>query len=422
MPQWNAELVTKNIRGQTGAVIQVTNILGVLIAGLVALAAKSNSSGHGVSEYTSLGWIIPTSLTGFFSAALIIPVTMIPESPVWILQKYESGEPNEKEMLLTRALDVLKKIRIWRGRGEELACLKEELQKTSAFNEGHSSRTLAQEIWHLLKNPGVDGDDDDLGILKVEAASIVYEIRCSRSPACGDFLKNGPTRLLHRTLVAIFIGGIGQNLAGMIALNNLSFQLFSEVGIDRPFLSTAVFDCVQLAGAVVGALYLDKGGRRHNLLWGSACLCCLILVVGGGLLSTRSLAMNDANFAFLLLYAFTFHATWASAWVYPSEISFPAERSKIAAFAMGAHFGGATVLVGVIALMLEWSAAGTMFFFAAGNLVSFVVVLLTSVETKHKTTPEIVADFQHLYNKDKDTESEDTDSCYVEMHEVDTQC
>jgi MFS family permease len=194
----------------------------------------------------------------------------------------------------------------------------------------------------------------------------------------------------------MFVGGLGQNLAGMIALNNLSFQLFSLVGINEPFIATAIFDCVQLAGAIVGALYLDKGGRRHNLLVGSVFLVCFILIVGVGQLD-KSKAMNDANFVFLLFYAFTFHATWAAAWVYPSEISYAEERSTIASFAMGAHFGGATVLVGVIAMMLAWSTFGTFVFFAFRNLISFTVVYFFTVETKYKRIAQIVERFQSLY-------------------------
>ena len=86
--------------------------------------------------------------------------------------------------------------------------------------------------------------------------------------------------------------------------------------------------------------------------------------------------------------------TWAAAWVYPAEVSLPAERARIASFAMGAHFGGATLVVGVITLLFAWSQAGTMFLFAAGNCVSFVVVYRYVVETKGEQAGAIVARFE----------------------------
>ena len=99
---------------------------------------------------------------------------------------------------------------------------------------------------------------------------------------------------------------------------------------------------------------------------------------------------------FLLLYAFTFHATWAAAWVYPAEISYANERAKKASFAVAAHFGGAAVLVGIMALVLQWSIAGAMFLFDCGNFVSFGVVFFFAVETKNQTIDTIVSDFGRL--------------------------
>ena len=326
MPAWNNELVTRSMRGKTGAVLQVTNILGVLIAGLVALAVKRNSSNHGISENTSLGWLIPTSLTGIFAVALLVPVSLIPESPVWVLQKYSKCSDSAQKLKLSqRALSILKTIRTWRGRSAEVRQYKDALSDVFHSISDHrakgQSRRLEQQIWQaLIQDANQRRSDDDVqtDVLRIEVATILWEIECTSPPTCVAFTRNTPRRLLQRTLIAIFVGGIGQNLAGMIALNNLSFQLFSEVGIDKPFVSTAIFDCVQLLGAIAGALYLDRGGRRHNLLVGSACLFCFILFVGVGLLRTKHgtiKSINDSNFVFLLLYAFAFHATWAAAWV-----------------------------------------------------------------------------------------------------------
>ena len=74
MPQWNNELVTREMRGKTGAILQVTNILGVLVGGLMTLGAKTNA----------ISWEFPTSLTGVFAVAMLIPVNRIPDSPVWL--------------------------------------------------------------------------------------------------------------------------------------------------------------------------------------------------------------------------------------------------------------------------------------------------------------------------------------------------
>eukprot|EP00931_Biecheleriopsis_adriatica_P101937 TRINITY_DN76985_c0_g1_i1.p1 TRINITY_DN76985_c0_g1~~TRINITY_DN76985_c0_g1_i1.p1 ORF type:complete len:600 (-),score=77.90 TRINITY_DN76985_c0_g1_i1:253-1899(-) len=409
MPQWNAELVTKEIRGITGAIMQVTNIMGVLLGGLVTLAVKSNSMHQGVSASTDLGWEIPTSLTGFFAVALLIPVNLVPDSPVWLLNQYlQLTDGKEKTKLHQAATSSMKTLRTWRGREAEVLKYQHELQERidpSSDTPDTPVCTLDDVVWRRVFC-GDDCEDVAERVLEIEAALHIFEVQSSQPPVCKEFLTNEPQRLLQRTLISIYVGGIGQNLAGMIALNNISFQLFTEVGMDRPFASTAIFDCLQLAGAIAGAMCLDGlkwGGRRLNLLVGSALLGMFMLIVGGGLLTVQQLkdsnqhvpkSLHYLNFACLLLYAFTFHATWAAAWVYPAEISYASERARIASFAMGAHFGGATVLVGVIALLFAWSKAGTMFVFAVGNGISFLIVYLFTVETKNKQIGDIIAKFR----------------------------
>ena len=131
-------------------------------------------------------------------------------------------------------------------------------------------------------------------------------------------------------------------------------------------------------------------------------MCVCMIVVGSGQMRVQQLSdagrpiprsLENLNFSFLLIYAFAFHATWATAWVYPAEISYASERARIASFAMGAHFGGATLFVGVIALLFAWSQGGTFFIFAAGNMISFLVVYLFVVETKEKHISDIVGQF-----------------------------
>ena len=60
---------------------------------------------------------------------------------------------------------------------------------------------------------------------------------------------------------------------------------------------------------------------------------------------------------------------------------------------MGVHFGGATLFVGIIAILFTWSQYGSFFLFAAGNLISFIVTYLYVVETKGHHIDSIVAQF-----------------------------
>ena len=134
MPQWNNELVTKELRGQTGAILQVTNILGVLIGGLVTLAAQANKGSSGIAASTDLGWEVPTSLTGFFAVALLIPVQYIPDSPVWLLKAHlllegaGSGDTGKTDAF-NKAISVLKTLRVWRGREVEVSQYRYQLQQ-----------------------------------------------------------------------------------------------------------------------------------------------------------------------------------------------------------------------------------------------------------------------------------------------------
>jgi MFS family permease len=436
MPQWNNELVTKEMRGQTGAILQVTNILGVLIGGLVTLSAKSGS----------VSWEIPTSLTGFFAVAMLVPVNRIPDSPVWLLKCHlqQSGAGGTTGGggggdMFEAAVSVLKTLRVWRGRDGEVSKYRRQLQESMAAWAGSAGRSdfrtnalgaLDDEVWRRVFGGSGSASCADTAILEIEATMHIIDIRSSHPPACHEFFTNEPRGLLHRTLVALFVGGIGQNLAGMIALNNISFQLFTEVGMDKPFAHTAIFDCLQLAGAITGALCLDGlkwGGRRRNLLVGSAILTTCMIVVGSGLLRVQHIknsgepvpkSLQKLNFAVLLLYAFVFHATWAAAWVYPAEISYASERARIASFAMAAHFGGATLVVGVIALLFAWSQAGTMFLFAVGNGISFLVVNKFVVETKDQTIGDIVAQFKrhsHGHRRSALAEDDAVETGYVQM-------
>lgn len=85
---------------------------------------------------------------------------------------------------------------------------------------------------------------------------------------------------------------------------------------------------------------------------------------------------------------------------------------------MAAHFGGATLVVGVIALLFAWSQAGTMFLFAVGNGISFLVVNKFVVETKDQTIGDIVAEFKrhsHGHRRSALAEDDAVETGYVQM-------
>ena len=145
---------------------------------------------------------------------------------------------------------------------------------------------------------------------------------------------------------------------------------------------------------------LDRIGRRWTLYWGSVSQgICMMLAAVMSIYGKRALDSKDyalagqygaAGAAFVILFTFTFGATWLTVpWLYPAEI-FPLEvRAKGNAWGVVGWSIGNGWLTLLCPVMFNSIGPNTLFIFAACNLISIPMVWAFYPESNQRTLEEM---------------------------------
>jgi len=145
-----------------------------------------------------------------------------------------------------------------------------------------------------------------------------------------DCFKNGPNKILFRTLTGIFLQA-WQQLTGINFIFYYGTTFFTRSGIANPFTITIATAVVNV-GMTVPALWgVDHIGRRRLLLIGAVgmLICEYLVAIIGVTISVENQAGQKCLVAFVCIYIAFFASTWGPiAWVVTGEIYPLAVRAK----------------------------------------------------------------------------------------------
>ncbi|RCV44701.1 hypothetical protein SETIT_9G395700v2 [Setaria italica] len=170
---------------------------------------------------------------------------------------------------------------------------------------------------------------------------------------------------------------IFQQLGGINALGFYTSYIFSSAGFSGK-LGTTLIGIIQIPITLLGALLMDRSGRR-----------ALLLVSSSG--TFLGCFLTGLSFYFKVYYAAYSVGMGPVPWVIMSEI-FSIDMKAIA--------GGLVTLVSWIGSfvvsysfnsLMDWNPAGTFFLFSAASLVTVLFVAKLVPETKGRTLEEIQA-------------------------------
>ncbi|KAE9453213.1 hypothetical protein C3L33_14893, partial [Rhododendron williamsianum] len=185
--------------------------------------------------------------------------------------------------------------------------------------------------------------------------------------------------LVDRRYIRAVTIGVGlmifQQFGGINAFGFYASDIFTEAGISGK-AGTIAYAIIQVPITLVGAILMDKSGRRP-LLMGRSLLIGWdpILAVAGVLIFVVSFSIGMG----------------AIPWVIMSEI-FPMQVKGIAGSLVTlVSWLGAWAVSYTFNFLMSWSSSGTFFFYAAFSALTVLFVAKVVPETKGKTLEEIQA-------------------------------
>jgi sugar porter (SP) family MFS transporter len=270
VPMYQAESSPKWVRGAVVSCYQWAITIGLLLA---ACANQGTKNRNNASAYR-----IPIAIQFVWAGILAGGMIFLPESPRWLVKKHQ---------------------------------------------EERAARSLSRL---LAASP----DDADV---RAEIEDIKANLRIEEELGQNGYLdcfKQGPNKILLRTLTGIFIQA-WQQLTGINFIFYYGTTFFTRAGIPNPFIITIATNVVNVGMTIPALWAVDHVGRRRLLLIGAAgmLVCEYLVAIIGVTISVTNTAGQKCLVAFVCIYIAFFASTWGPiAWVVTSEIFPLAVRAK----------------------------------------------------------------------------------------------
>jgi hypothetical protein len=274
-----------------------------------------------------------------------------------------------------------------------------------------------EEAWKIIQNIHANSADPEDEFARREFYQIRKQIELDRTLDCSWIQMFSRPSYRKRSLLAIGYAFLGESTA-MLVIANYSSVIYSKFGYsshDQIALQTG-YNTVPIIGNIIGALILDRVGRRPLMLLSMA--GCLIFVsIETAMMASYTGTTNNSNAKHMgvaALYCFIFcYAIGAdvAGIVFYGEI-FP-NHIRAKGFSMAVGTKALTDLVYLEAASTAFQNIGWHFFLLFISLMSvgFVVFYFVLPETKGVPLEEIAAIFG-----DKDEVV-----CYLENLHIDDQ-
>jgi sugar porter (SP) family MFS transporter len=334
-PMYIAEVAPPAVRGKLVSINQLTIVVGILVAQYLNWFLVRNLPAGASDDYIrnswfgQQGWRWMFGLTAIPSLLFFLGMFLVPESPRWLAK---SGRPAD-------ARGVLAKI----GGDAYADAALAEIESTQA-GEGAQAVRFADLL--------------DPRMFKVLALGIV---------------------------LAVF-----QQWCGINVIFNYAEEIFRAAGYDISTVlkNIAWTGSVNLAFTFVALGVVDRGGRRPLMLFGSAALAVIYVVMGfcyhGG--------VKGPIMLFLVLAAIAAYAMSLApvTWVVISEIFPNRIRGAAMAVAVGALWIACFILTATFPILnARLGSAGTFWLYAAICVAGFLFIWLRLPETKGKSLEQI---------------------------------
>ncbi|KAK9933627.1 hypothetical protein M0R45_020815 [Rubus argutus] len=211
--------------------------------------------------------------------------------------------------------------------------------------------------------------------------------------------------LFHSKHIRSVIIGVGlmvfQQFGGINGIGFYTSQTFEEAGISGK-IGTIAYGCVQVPITVVGAMLIDKSGRKPLLVVSATGTFLGCFLAGTSFfLKEYGLLLNwvptIAVSGVLIYIAFFSIGMGAIPWVIMSEI-FPIHVKGVAgSLVVLVNWLGAWAVSYTYNFLMSWSSARTYYMYSGFSLLTILFVAKLVPETKAKTLEEI----QSCINSDR---------------------
>ncbi|KAG9457495.1 hypothetical protein H6P81_002003 [Aristolochia fimbriata] len=248
-------------------------------------------------------------------------------------------------------------------------------------------KQFEEALWRLR------GNDPDIYREAAEIQDYIETLNTLPKARVQDLFQGRYTRSL--------IVGVGlmlfQQFSGINGVLFYASETFVSAGFTSGKIGTVATGCIQVPVTILGALLMDKSGRRV-LLMASASGSCLGCLFTGVSLYFKAHGITQGWVPMLallgiLLYLGSFSLGLAAVpWVMMSEI-FPINIKGIAgSFVTLITWFGSWALSFTFNFLMSWSPPGTFFLFGGFCALTVAFVAVIVPETKGRTLEEIQAD------------------------------
>ncbi|KAI4317672.1 hypothetical protein L6164_025522 [Bauhinia variegata] len=201
----------------------------------------------------------------------------------------------------------------------------------------------------------------------------------------------------HVRSVVIGVGlMVCQQAVGINGIGFYTAETFVAAGLSSGKIGTIAYACMQVPLTVLGAILMDKSGRRPLItISASGTLLGCFLTGAAFFLKGQNLLLGWVPVlavAGVLIYIAAFSIGLGPVpWVIMSEI-FPIHvKGTTGSLVVLVNWLGAWVVSYTFNFLMSWSSPGTLFLYAAASLLTILFVAKLVPETKGKTLEEIQA-------------------------------
>lgn len=206
--------------------------------------------------------------------------------------------------------------------------------------------------------------------------------------------------LFQSKYIRSVIIGIGlmifQQFGGINGISFYASETFAAAGLSSGKIGTIAYACVQVPITLVGAILMDKSGRRPLIMISATGTFLGCFLAGTSfILKSHSLLLEWVPIfavAGVLIYIASFSiGMGAVPWVIMSEI-FPINvKGAAGSLVVLVNWLGAWAVSYTFNFFMSWSASGTFFIYSAFSVMTVLFVAKFVPETKGKTLEEIQA-------------------------------